>query len=438
MNVSVEELSSIKKKIVVEIPADTVAEKIDASYTKIAQSADLKGFRKGKVPRRLLEKHFAPKMIQDVTGTLISETLYRALIENEIVAVSQPEVVESDQLEKGKNYIYKAEVEVKPEVVAKDYTGISLEKEIFTFDEKVVDQRLDEMAASRSQLEATTRKKAREGDTVILDFEGFLEGTPFENGAASDYQLELGSNSFIPGFEDQLVGLKREDTKDVEVTFPDNYGSKDLAGKPVTFKVLIKEIKEKVLPKLDDEFAKGFGSESLADLRDKLKSDIIKQEESRIDNQMQEQLMTALVEKNTIEVPETMVDNQLENLKQSFSSRLQSQGMSLEMLGMTDETFATTYRPMAVQQVQGELILESIAQQEEMVTQPEDVENKIKEIAEESNAPLDKVQEYFSKQEMRQGLEHQVQHDKVIAFLIEKAKVTEVEPKKEETEQKES
>jgi len=133
-----------------------------------------------------------------------------------------------------------------------------------------------------------------------------------------------------------------------------------------------------------------------------------------------------------------MVDNQLENLKQSFSSRLQSQGMSLEMLGMTDETFATTYRPMAVQQVQGELILESIAQQEEMVTQPEDVENKIKEIAEESNAPLDKVQEYFSKQEMRQGLEHQVQHDKVIAFLIEKAKVTEVEPKKEETEQKES
>jgi len=437
MNVSVEELSPIKKKLVIEVPADTVAEKIEASYSKIALSADLKGFRKGKVPRKLLEKHFAPKMIQDVTGTLISETLYRALIENEIIAVSQPEVVDSEQLEKGKSYIYKAEVEVKPEVVAKDYTEVSLEKEIFTFDEKVVDQRLNEMAASRSQLEVTTRKKAREGDTVILDFEGFIEETPFENGAASDYQLELGSNSFIPGFEDQLVGLKREETKDVDVTFPDNYGSKDLAGKPVTFKVLIKEIKEKVLPKLDDDFAKEFGSENLEELRDKLKSDTIKQEEGRVDNQMQEQLMTALVEKNPIDVPDSMVKNQLENLKQSFSSRLQAQGMTLEMLGMTDDTFATTYRPMAVQQVQGELILESIAKQEEINTQPEDIENKIKEIAEESNAPLENVQEYFNKPEMRQGLEHQIQHDKVLAFLIEKANVTEVEPKKEEPEQKE-
>lgn len=438
MNVSVEELSSIKKKLVIEVDADQVAEKIEASYQKIAQTADLKGFRKGKVPRNLLEKHYAPRMEHEVTGSLINETLYRALLDNEIIAVSQPEVVDSAQLEKGKGFTYQAEVEVKPSVVAKDYTGVALDKEIYQFNDEVVDQRLEEMAASRAQLEVTSRKKARLGDTVILDFEGFIDDTPFENGAATDHQLELGSNSFIPGFEDQLVGLKREDAKDIEVTFPESYGSKDLAGKPAVFKVLIKEIKEKVQPKLDEAFATELGCETLDELRGKLKDDIVKQEEGRVDNQMQEQLMNVLVEKNPLEVPGGMVQNQLDNLKQSFAGRLQAQGMTLEMLGMNDETFASTYRPMAEQQVKGELILEAIAKQEEITTEDADIECKIKEIAAESNAPLDNVQEYFKKPEMRHGLENQIQHDKVLAFLIDKSVVTEVEPKKEASTEKES
>lgn len=438
MNVSVEELSPIRKKLVIEVAADKVAEKIEASYSKIAQTADLKGFRKGKVPRNLLEKHFAPRMEHEVTGSLINETLYRALLDNEIIAVSQPEIVDSAQLEKGKSFSYQAEVEVKPEVVAKDYTGLSLEKEIYQIKEEGVDQRLEEMATSRSQLEVTSRKKAREGDTVILDFEGYIGDTPFENGAATDYQLELGSNSFIPGFEDQLVGLKREDEKDIEVTFPENYGSKDLAGKPAVFKIKLKEIKEKVQPKLDNEFAKEFGCETFDELRQKIKADMDKQEQARVENQMQEQLMNVLVEKNPIEVPGGMVQNQLENLKQSFASRLQAQGMSLEMLGMNDETFSTTYWPMAEQQVRGELILESIATLEEIKTEESDIETKINEIAAESNAPLENVQEYFKKPEMRQGLEHQIQHDKILAYLIEQSVVTEVEPKKEEPAQEES
>lgn len=438
MNVSVEELSSIKRKLVIDIDADQVAEKVEASYQKIAQTADLKGFRKGKVPRNLLEKHFAPRMEQDVTGSLINETLYSALLDNKILAISQPEVIDSTRLEKGKGFTYQVEVEIKPEVVAKDYTGVALDKEIYQFNEEVVDQRLEEMAAARAQLEATSRKKARLGDTVILDFEGFIDGTAFENGAATDHQLELGSNSFIPGFEDQLVGLKREDAKDIEVTFPESYGSKDLAGKPAVFKVLIKEIKEKVQPKLDKNFAEELGCKTVAELRGRVKDDIVKQEEGRVDNQMQEQLMNALVEKNPLEVPDGMVQNQLENLKQSFAGRLQAQGMSLEMLGMNDDTFATTYRPMAEQQVKGELILEAIAKQEEITTEDADIESKIKEIAEESNAPLDNVQEYFKKPEMRSSLQSQIQHDKVLEFLIGKSVVTDVEPKKEESAEEES
>ncbi|PLX91080.1 MAG: trigger factor [Desulfuromonas sp.] len=438
MSVSVEELSPIRKKLVIEVAADQVTEKIEQAYAKIAKTADLKGFRKGKVPRAMLEKHYAPRMEQDVAGSLINETLYRALLDNEIVAVAQPEVVESGQVEKGKAFTYLAEVEVKPEIVVKDYTGIELDREILQFNDESVQQRLEEMAASRAQLEVSSRKKTREGDTVIIDFEGFIDDTPFENGAAKDYQLELGSNSFIPGFEEQLIGLKREDEKSVEVSFPENYGSKELAGKPATFKVLVKEIKEKVEPKLNKDFAGEFGCETIDELRDKLKDDMVKQETARIDNQVQEALMNALVENNPMEVPDGMVQNQLLHLKDSFTSRLKAQGMSLEMLGMNDETFSSTYYPMAEQQVKGELILEAIAKRESITTEDSEIDEKIKQIAEEANAPLDNVQEYFKKPEMRQGLEHQVQHDKVISFLIDQSVVTEVEPKQEDAAEKES
>ena len=438
MNVSVEELSQIRKKLVIEIAADKVSEMIEDAYKKIAKTASLKGFRKGKIPRALLERHFEPRMQHDVTGALINETLYKALMDEKIDAVSQPQVVDSGALTGGEAFTYQVEVEVKPQVVAKDYTGIALEREAYQLDAASVEKRLEEMAESRAQLEVTSRKKAREGDTVILDFTGYLEGAPFENGAATDYQLELGSGSFIPGFEEQVVGLKREDEKDIELTFPENYGAKELAGKPVVFKVLIKEIKEKVQPKLNDDFAKEFDAETLVELKERVGADILKQESARIDNQVQEQLMNALVERNPMDVPEGMIENQLKNLKQSFSGRLQAQGMTLEMLGMNDEVFAQSYRPMAEQQVKGELILESIGELEKIEVADGDIDKKIEEIAAESNAPLNTVQDYFKKPEMREGLEYQVQHDKILAFLIAKAEVSEVEPKADDAEEKES
>ncbi|PLX89268.1 MAG: trigger factor [Desulfuromonas sp.] len=438
MNVSVEELSQIRKKLVIEIAADKVSEMIEDAYKKIAKTASLKGFRKGKIPRALLERHFEPRMQHDVTGALINETLYKALMDEKIDAVSQPQVVDSGALTGGEAFTYQVEVEVKPQVVAKDYTGIALEREAYQLEAASVEKRLEEMAESRAQLEVTSRKKAREGDTVILDFTGYLEGAPFENGAATDYQLELGSGSFIPGFEEQVVGLKREDEKDIELTFPENYGAKELAGKPVVFKVLIKEIKEKVQPKLNDDFAKEFDAETLVELKERVGADILKQESARIDNQVQEQLMNALVERNPMDVPEGMIENQLKNLKQSFSGRLQAQGMTLEMLGMNDEVFAQSYRPMAEQQVKGELILESIGELEKIEVADGDIDKKIEEIAAESNAPLNTVQDYFKKPEMREGLEYQVQHDKILAFLIAKAEVSEVEPKADDAEEKES
>lgn len=434
MNVRVEELSPIKKKLFIEVDADVVATELDKAYKNIAKTANIKGFRKGKVPKAILQQQFGPRAEYDAAGPLINNSLYKAMIDHKIEAVSQPEVVNSGAVEEGKSFAYEAEVEVRPEVVAKDYTGLELEKEKFSFDESVVETQLQQMAESRAQLEVTTRKKAREGDTVIIDFEGFVDGTAFENGAAKDYQLELGSNSFIPGFEDQLTGMKREQEKDIEVTFPEAYGAKELAGKPAVFKVLLKEIKEKVVPKVDDNLAKEMDAEDLAALKQRIKENVIAQEQQRVDGQLQEALMTALIENNPFDVPEGMVKNQLHYLKDNFSQRLKSQGMSLEMLGMNDESFNKAYYEMAAQQVKGELILDSIAGQEKIVAEDEDVEAKLKEFAEQSNAPLEQVQKYFENEQAKVGLKGQIVQEKVSKFLLDKAVVTEVEPSQPEEE----
>ncbi len=432
MSVTIEVVSPIKKKLIVEIAADVVETELENAYKKIAKTADIKGFRKGKIPRKMLEQHYGPRAQYDAAGPLINNSLYKALLDNKIEAVSQPEVKESGVVESGKPFKYEAEVEVRPEIVAKDYTQLNLEKEIFSFDEDVVAQQLEQMANSRTLLEVTSRKKARDGDTVIIDFEGFIDGTAFENGAGTDFELALGSNSFIPGFEAQLVGMKREQEKEVEVTFPEGYGSKDLAGKPAVFKVLVKEIKEKIVPKIDDALAKELDADNLDDLKERIKENSIAQEQQRIDNQLQENLMTALIENNSFEVPEGMIENQLHHLKDSFTQKLKAQGMSLEMLGMNEESFAKTYRDMAVQQVKGELILDAIAAQEKIVVEDAEIEQKKQEFSDNGEVPLDQVEIYFKNESALAGLKGQILQGKVTKFLLDQAVVTEVEPQQSE------
>lgn len=438
MSVTIEDVSAIKKKLVIEVAADVVATELESGYQKAAKTADIKGFRKGKVPRAMLEKHYGPRVEHEAANNLVNNSLYKSLVENKIETVSQPEVVEMGAIVKGEAFSYQAEVEVRPELTAKDYAGLNLEKEKLVFDDAVVEQQIEQMAASKVQLEVSKRKKARDGDTLILDFEGFIGDTPFENGTAKDYQLELGSNSFIPGFEEQLVGVKREEEKEINVTFPEGYGSKDLAGKDAMFKVTVSEIKEKVEPKIDDSFAKEFDADTLAELRENVKTNSIKQEEGRINGLLQESLITALIEKNSFDVPDGMIKNQLMHLKDSFTQRLKAQGMSLEMLGMNDETFASSYREMAVQQVKGELLLDAIAKQEEIVLEEGVIEEKIKSFAEESNAPIEEVQKYFENASALNGLKGQLLNEKVIAFILKSATLTEVEPKQPEVQQEET
>jgi len=427
MNVRIEDVSSVKKKLSFEVGAEKVDAEIGKAYQKIAKSAKVKGFRPGKVPQHLLEKYYAPQMEEQVLNRLINDSYFKALVEHRIAAVSDPEIVESGTLEKGKPFTYAAQVEVKPEVEVKDYQGLALQKEKFEFDAKIVEERLEEMRAGRAEMVTSSRDEAAAGDFVTIDFEGFVDGTPFEHGKADDYQLELGSSSFIPGFEEQLQGMKRGEEREVQVTFPENYGSEELAGKPATFRVVLKEIKEKALPALDDEFAKGFGLESLAELKEKIEENYRQQETSRIDGDLRERLVTALIERNPVEVPETMVAGQLDYMLQNIRNRFRSQGMTLEMLGMNEESFKSMYRETAVKQVQGTLLLEGIARQESMKVENEEIDGKLAQIAEMSNAPLEAVRKYYGSDENRRGLVGQIVEEKAVQFLLGQAKIEEVE-----------
>ena len=426
MNVRIEEISSVRKKLSFELPADHVAAEIDKAYGKIAKSAKLPGFRPGKVPRAILERQFAPQMEEQVLNRLINDSYFKALFEHKILAIADPEIVDSGVIAKGQPFTYEAHVEVKPEFTAKDYTGLKLEKELFEADPGVTDKRIEEMRASRAEMVVSTREKARKGDFVVIDFEGFLKGEAFEGGKAEGHQLELGSGSFVPGFEEQLEGMKREEEKEIQVTFPADYGNAELAGQEVTFKVRLHEIKEKELPALDDEFAKGFGLESVADLRARLEENYLTQERNRIDGDLRERLMEALIRANPVEAPETMVVGQLDYMLANIRSRMQSQGMSLEMLGMNEESFRAMYRDTAVKQVQGTLILEAIGRQEGLQVEEGEIDGKLEQIAAMSNAPLEAVKRHYGNEDARRGLLLQMGEEKVIEFLLAGAQISEV------------
>ncbi len=426
MNVKVEEINSVKKKLIFEVNAEHVDKEIQKALRKIGKTAKIKGFRQGKVPPSVLEKYYGGQMEQDVLSRLINDTYFKAIVDHNLAVVGEPNIVDSSGIIKGSPFTYEAEVEIKPEVQATDYTGLALKKEAFSMDPDLVEKRLAELLQSRAQLEVSGRKKAREGDTVEIDFAGSVDGEPFEGGQGEDFSLELGSGTFIPGFEEQLSGMKRDEEKEISVTFPEDYGQQDLAGKPAQFVVKLKEIKEKVTPRADDDFAKGFGLDSLETLKKELAEGHLKQETNRIDNDLRERLVQALIERNPIEVPDTMVGKQLEYMYQNIVNRMRSQGMTPEMLGMNQENFMQQYRDTAISQVQGSLILEAIGEQEKISVDEPEIDAKLEEIAQMANAPLDAVRKHYAAAENRGNLMAQIKEEKVIRFLLDQAVIEEV------------
>ena len=428
MQINVEALSKVKKKISFEIPADRVTAEIEKAYDEIRKHAAIKGFRKGKVPQAMLEKHYSDKMADDVLKSLFNDTYFSTLKEHKIYPVSHP-TIDTDELKKGESFKYSATVEVFPDVEVKDYIGLSLKKEKYTRDEAVIGKRLDEMREGMAQLEPVTGRPAAQGDFVTIDFKGFLDGVPFDGGEAADHVLELGSGRFIPGFEEQLVGLEAGTEKEIVVTFPADYGSTELAGKEVTFAIKLKEIKEKELPPLDDEFAKQFGEfETLADLKAKLAEIHDLREKERIDADLRDRLVKALIEKNDIEVPESMVVRQLDMMLESTKRRLANQKMSLAIMGLDDDSYKVQFKSVAEQQVKGSLLLDALSGKEKITVGEADVEARLRKLSAENGQPFERINAYYQQnQQAMDNLVAQVKEDLTIEFLLEKANVTEVD-----------
>ncbi len=432
MRVNVEKVSPVKQKINFELPADRVTSEIDKVFGEIRKHAAIKGFRKGKVPQALIEKHFSDKMLEDVLKNLINETFYKALYEHKIHPISQP-VIESKQLKNGEPFTYSATVEVLPEIEVKDYLGLKLKKEQYVQSDDVINSRLKQMQESMGQLKPVEEKRpAAVGDQVTLDFTGSIGDKPIEGGSAEDYQLELGSNQFIPGFEEQLVGMQVGDEGPIKVSFPGEYNNKELAGKEASFAVKIKELKTKELPALDDDFAKQFGEfETLDQLKAKLAEVHKGQELERIEAELRERLVKALIEKNPIEVPDAMVDKQLQYMRENMKKRLSYQQLTLEMVGLDEEKFNSHYREEALTQVRGMLLLDAVAKKEALTVEEPELAAKIAEIATKTGQKPELVKKHYQEDEYaRENLAAQLREDKALALMLEKAEVSEVSREK--------
>jgi len=424
MRASAEEISPIKKKISIEIPEDQVGQEVDSFYKELGRTAKIKGFRPGKVPRNILERYFKDYVKAEVVRKLIEESYPKALSETHLEPVSPP-VVDPGEFVEGKPFQYSAVIEVKPEITLEGYAGLKIEGKREEVKDEEVEARLKALQNLHSNLRTISEARTiQAGDYVILNYEASLGGKSLEGGKAIDFTVEVGSGQFIPAFEEKLIGLKPEEESEIEVTFPQDYGYQKWAGKTISFHVKIKEIKEKILPPLDDEFARDLGDyPSLGELKAKLKGEIEKEKELALERQLRDQVVDQLLEANPFEVPESLVEEQAKALVSDTKLKLAAQGVVLKSLGVSEEKLQEDYKAMAQKQVRTFLILEKIAGQEGIAATDGEAEDRLKEMSERMHQKFDVVKQYYEKNGLLPEVKAGILRDKALNFLLEKANI---------------
>jgi len=424
MKVSVEEINSIKKKMSVEVPEDRVIKEVDSFYRELSRKAKIKGFRPGKVPRNILERHFKDYVKAEVIQKLIQESYPQALSEAKLHPISNP-FIDPGEMEGGKPFQYAATIEIKPEIKLEGYIGLKIEGKKEEVKDEEVEERLKNLQNIHAQLKTVSDPRpVQSGDFVILDYEASMENKPLEEGKATDFTVEVGSGRFIPDLEEKLVGLKPDEEKEIEVSFPEDYGYKKWAGKTLSFHVKIKEVKEKILPILDDEFAKDLGDySSLEDLRLKLREEIEKEKKLILERQLKDQMVEQLLQANSFEVPESLVEEQTRTLVSDTKMRLATQGVDFKNLGLSEEKLQGDYREMAQKQVRTFLILEKIADQEGIAVTDGEAEDRVREISERIHQKFDVVKRYYEKNGLIPEVKAGIMSEKILNFLLEKANV---------------
>ena len=430
MSVLVEKLENNMAKLTIEYSAEDLEKAIEAAYQKEKNKISITGFRKGKVPRAMVEKMYGTGIFfEDAANTLMQANYPAAVEESGIDIVSRP-VVDIVQIEKGKPFIFTAEVAVRPEVTLGKYMGVTVTKIDTTVSDEELEAALEKERNNNSRTISVTDRPVAVGDTAVIDFEGFVDGVAFEGGKGENHSLEIGSHSFIDTFEDQLVGKNVGDDVDVNVTFPEEYHAPDLAGKPALFKVKINEIKAKELPELDDEFAQDVSEfDTLAEYKEDLKKRLTEQKENEAKRTKEDEAIKKIIEKSKMDIPEAMIDTQCETMIEEFAQRIAQSGLTMEQYlqfsGMTIDKLKDQVRPEATTRIQSSLVLEQIAKEENIEVTDEDINAEIEKMATAYGMEADKLKEYMGdaeKESMKRELAITKAVDLVMANIKERAK----------------
>jgi trigger factor len=424
------ETNLVKLEVAVEKPEFEAA--LEKAYRKTVGRFNVQGFRRGRAPRRIIEKMYGEGVFYEEAINIAYPDAYSAaVLEAGITPVDRAEVELVDINNEG--FIFTATVTVKPEVTLGQYKGLAVERPVVSVTDADVDDEIERLRQRAGRVE-TAERPAELGDTVIIDFEGFVDDVPFEGGKADGFNLKLGSGQFIPGFEDQLVGLAAGDEKDVSVTFPEEYHAEDLAGKPAVFKVKVQEVKETILPDVDDELAKDISEfETLEELKADIRAKQLENRQKAADDETEGRLIDKMLEGMQAEVPEVMIEHQLDHIQEDFAYRLRAQGMTLEsylqMTGMDMESFRKTFYPQAERQVKTRLALEAVIEAEGFTATEEDIEAEYQNISEKYKTPLEDVKKYMSPEAVKEDL----LNGRAIALIKETALITDEKPAEEES-----
>ncbi|MCR5204912.1 MAG: trigger factor [Lachnospiraceae bacterium] len=437
MNVKTEDLGKNMYKLTVEVEADVFAKAYQQAYQKNKNKIQLQGFRKGKAPLALIEKVYGPEVFyEDAADIVINDTYSQAAEESGLDIVSRPEV-DFDQIEKGKDFVYTAKVAVKPEVKLGEYKGIEVTKKEIEVTDSEIDAEIDKLRDQNARSITIDDQPVADKDIIKLDYEGSVDGVPFEGGKAENAELVIGSHTFIDNFEEQLIGMNIGDEKDINVTFPEQYHAENLAGKPAVFKCKINAITRKELPEADDEFAQEVSEfDTLAEFKEDMKKKLAESKQKEINRAKEDEALEKLIEASEMDIPDAMVDNEARHMAEEFAQRIQGQGMPFEQYlkytGMDAKMFINQMKPQALTRIKSRLVLEAVVKAENIEISPEEVDMEFTTLAEQYKMEKDKIKEMIVGKEL-DNFKMDIAVGKAAEFIRENT----VEVEKQEEEKKE-
>lgn len=434
MQYTVDEVNSVKKTIRFEFPETEIAKELDTAYNELKKSAKVKGFRKGKVPRAVLERRFGKDVNADITQKLIQESLIQAIRETEMNIIGNPQI-DSPELATGGDYTYTSTVEIKPEIGEIDYKGIKVTKNMYSVSDEEIDAQLQMLQKNMAQMEKIEEDRAlQEGDFALIDYEGFQNGTPHpEAQKTENFTLKIGDGHILKEFDDAIVGMNPGEEREIKIQFPEDYFNQNMGGQEIDFKVNLKDIRQEVLPQIDDELAKKVGEyQNMEELKNAIVTNLEEGYTKRTEQELNEQIFQELIDRTDFEVPDALVEYELEGIMADAERSFSYHNMTLEQVGLTRETMAEKYRDTALRQVKRHLILDRIVEQEKMELADNDLDQAFEDMSKAFNQPGAEIRKYYdANPDKLDFFKHTLLEKKAIQLIMDSSDIEEIVPEKE-------